>query len=181
MRIHYKGKLTKLADGDEKRLAARFARLGTLLDRGSEKEAHVILDRDRRGHRAEITVNHRHHTFAGEAEGTEQLVVLTAALDKLEKQLLKLKTKKTDSKRRSVSGTRAAAPNDGFVDGIASGSAEAPAVRVFRVKQPPRKPITAEEALLLIGKKPYLAFRDASNCLSVIIRRPDGHFDLIES
>jgi ribosomal subunit interface protein len=175
MRIHYKGKLNKLVPSDEKRLAARFARLGTLLDRGSEKEAHVILDQDKRGHRAEITVNHKHHTLASEAAGPTQLPVLTAALDKLEKQLLKLKTKRTDGKRRSESVTRAtevSAPEP---------KQESTALRIYRVRTT-KKPITVDEAVMLIGKKSYLAFRDAGNeCLSVIVRRADGHFDLIES
>jgi len=176
MRIHYKGKLNKLAPAEEKRLAARFARLGTLLDRGSEKEAHVILEKDRRGHRCEITVNHNHHLLAGEAEGPDQLPVLTAALDKLEKQLLKLKTKQTDGKRRSTSATRSEAPVDRSP--VASPSAT---LRVYRVKTAARKPITAEEALLLVGTKPYLVFRDAATeAVSVIIRRADGHFDLVE-
>ena len=178
MHIHYTGKLNTLTPAEEKRLAARFVRLGALLDRGSEKEAHVILDKDRRGHRAEITVNHKHHLLAGEAEGPVQLPVLTAALDKLEKQLLKLKTKVTDGKRRSVSATRAAEPAD------LTPLKEAPVtnrIRIYRIKPAARKPITADEAVIFIGTKPYLAFRDAtSGAISVLVRRTDGHFDLIE-
>ena len=179
MHIHYTGKLNTLTPAEEKRLAARFVRLGALLDRGSEKEAHVILDKDRRGHRAEITVNHKHHLLAGEAEGPVQLPVLTAALDKLEKQLLKLKTKVTDGKRRSVSATRATDPDELTpVREIAAASAS---LRIYRVKPSARKPMTAEEALIFIGVKPYLAFRDAaSGAISVLVRRTDGHFDLIE-
>ena len=174
MRIHYKGKLNTLSPAEEKRLAARFARLGTLLDRGSEKEAHVILDKDRRGHKAEITVNHRHHLLAGKAEGGEQLAVLTAALDKLEKQILKLKTKVTEGKRRAVSATRKAEPAEPVMP-------ETKGPRVIRVKPPSKKPITVDEAVLLIGEKPYLYFRDvATEAVNVIIRRADGNFDLIE-
>ena len=173
MHIHYTGKLNTLTPAEEKRLAVRFVRLGALLDRGAEKEAHVILEKDRRGHRAEITVNHMHHLLVGEAEGPAQLAVLTAALDKLEKQLLKLKTKVIDGKRRSVSVTRATeAPEP---------APQREGLRVYRAKPASRKPMTAEEAVLLIGKKPYLAFREAgTDALNVIIRRADGNLDLIE-
>jgi putative sigma-54 modulation protein len=176
MHIHYTGKLKALTPAEEKRLATRFVRLGALLDRGSEKEVHVILAKDRRGHRAEITLNHRHHELAGKAEGAaDQLTVLTAALDKLEKQILKLKAKVTEGKRRSVSATRASEPAEKIAE-----PAEGP--EVMRVRIPARKPMTTEEAVLLVGKKPYLVFRDAeTNAVNVLIRRGDGNFDLVES
>ena len=99
--------------------------------------------------------------------------MLTAALDKLEKQLLKLKTKVIDGKRRSVSATRATeAPEP---------APKPEGLRVYRAKPASRKPMTAEEAVLLIGKKPYLAFREAgTDALNVIIRRADGNLDLVE-
>ena len=177
MRIHYKGKLNKLTASEEKRLAGHFVRLGSLLDHGSEKEAHVILETDRRGHRAEITVNHKHRPLVGEAEGPGQLTVLTAALDKLEKQLLKYKTKRTDTKRRAISATRAEAPveKDLEVETVAK------KLRVYRVRAAVKKPITADEAVMLIGNKAYLTFRDTiSDNVNVLIRRTDGHFDLVE-
>jgi hypothetical protein len=46
-----------------------------------------------------------------------------------------------------------------------------------------RKPMTLEEALLEFQKDDdYVVYRDADKqCVSVLIRRRDGHFDLIES
>jgi hypothetical protein len=44
-----------------------------------------------------------------------------------------------------------------------------------------RKPMTVDEAMLEIGKDGYLPFRDAdTGSVSVLIRRVDGHFDLVE-
>jgi len=56
--------------------------------------------------------------------------------------------------------------------------------RVFRVNHyERRKPITLEEAVLEMGKRDdYLVYRDADReALSVLIRRKDGNFDLIEA
>jgi hypothetical protein len=43
--------------------------------------------------------------------------------------------------------------------------------------------MTLEEAMLEMGEnRDYLVYRDAEReCLSVLVRRRDGHFDLIES
>jgi hypothetical protein len=56
--------------------------------------------------------------------------------------------------------------------------------QVFRVNHyDKRKPITLDEALLEMEKnRPYFVYRDAeTDCVSVLIRRPDGNFDLIEA
>ena len=46
-----------------------------------------------------------------------------------------------------------------------------------------RKPMTLEEALLEMDKKrDYLVYRDAeTDRVSVLVRRRDGHFDLVEA
>ena len=48
-----------------------------------------------------------------------------------------------------------------------------------------RKPMTLQEAILEMSSATpddYVVYRDASrDCLSVLVRRPDGNFDLIES
>ncbi len=43
--------------------------------------------------------------------------------------------------------------------------------------------MTVDEAMLeMDGKRDYLVYRDAQNeSVSVLVRRRDGHFDLIES
>ena len=58
------------------------------------------------------------------------------------------------------------------------------AQKVYRVNHlDQRKPMTLEEALLEMTKDDdYVVYRDAEKeCVSVLIRRRDGHFDLIES
>ena len=58
------------------------------------------------------------------------------------------------------------------------------AARVFRVDHNDgKKPMTLEEAMLEMGEaQDYLVYRDAkTDKVSVLMRRPDGHLDLIES
>ncbi len=56
--------------------------------------------------------------------------------------------------------------------------------QVFRVNPSDgSKPMTLEEAMLeMEASQDYLVYRDAqTDRLTVLMRRPDGHFDLIES
>src|SRR5688572_4360409 len=110
MKVNYTGKLEKLVPTLERKLEARFAKLGKLLDgRTSEKEAHVILTAVRHLRRAEITVNWYDHPLVGIETAKDSYSALVNAIDNLEKQILKLRTRRRDTKR--ASGTiRDAAP-----------------------------------------------------------------------
>ena len=55
MRITYTGRQVELAPAQLRKIEAQFAKLGKLLDGKDEREAHVILSRERHLHRAEIT------------------------------------------------------------------------------------------------------------------------------
>lgn len=175
MKVHYTGKLDPLPPAGQKKLDARFARLSKLLDRKSEKEAHVILDSERREKRAEITVNYYDHALCGEHTNADTLSALTGALDKLEKQILKLQAKRREP-RRGGKKPLAAEPAEEAVQ------AETSVIRIFRGKVA-RKPMSVDEAAAeLDGTRAYIAFRDSnSDRVSVLIRRADGHLDLVES
>lgn len=186
MKIHYTGKLEKLDAVSEKKLQARMDRLAKLLGRRNEKELHVILKTERHLHRAEITLNINGQPQAGLHAAPDQLSALTGACDKLEKQILKQHDKKIAVKRRAAKPTVAVAAAETSLPAAVSVEVDGDGVettltRVIR-RTPKRKPMTLDEALLEISPKvPYVAYRDAgTNRLSVLIRRADGHLDLIE-
>jgi ribosomal subunit interface protein len=180
MKVHYTGKLEQLNPASQKKLDVRFTKLGKLIDRKSEKEAHVILTQERHQRRAEITLNYYDHPLVGIHESADFLSALTSACDKIEKQILKLQAKRRDGMRRIPAPKTVAAPVS-QPDGL---PATAKAPRVYRTNsRPPRKPMTVEEALLEIGdRRSHLVYRDAqTDGVCVLVRRPDGNFDLIES
>ena len=176
MKIHYTGKLDGIDPVVQKKLDARFARLGKLLDRKSEKETHVILTAERHIRRAEITVNHYDHLLSAVHDSGDFASSLMSACDKLEKQLLRLRDKRIGSKRR-------AGRNDEPAPAVET-PLEVPVVvpRVFRARVT-RKPMTLEEATIeLDGDRVYIAYRDAeTGRVNVLLRRADRNFDLIEA
>ena len=89
MRVHYTGVPSGLTPTMQKQIQARLTRIGKILDKKGEKEGHVILKDAGRSRQAEITVNHHHHAFAGKATAKDDFGALAAAIDKLEKQIIK--------------------------------------------------------------------------------------------
>jgi putative sigma-54 modulation protein len=179
MKVNYTGKLEKLIPTLERKLEARFAKLGKLLDGKSEKEAHVILTSERHLRRAEITVNWYDHPLVGIEAAKDSYTALVNAIDNLEKQILKLRARRRDTKRASGTIREAAAAVE-----PAATVEDTAAPRVFRVNhRTARKPMTLDEAVLEMDeKRNYVVYQDAeTERVSVLVRRRDGHLDLIES
>ncbi len=137
----------------------------------------MILSLERRLHQAEATVNYYGHQLVGLGSSADLFTAIHSAAEKLEKQAVKAREKWRDTKRVP---REAAVEPEAPVEREAETEAEG---RVYRVNHHRnRKPMTLEEALMEMEKKrDYLVYRDAeTDRVSVLVRRRDGHFDLVE-
>jgi len=185
MKVHYTGKQDILSPAQRNRLEAKFAKLARILDmKQGEREAHVILTQERHIQRAEITVRFHDRNLVGVGVGTEIFPAILDAAEKLEKQILKQRGKMRDTKRAPK--PEKAAPEEA-APALASEEAEVeaePARQVYRNNHHERrKPMTLEEALLEIERdRDYVVYRDAeTDRVSVLVRRRDGNYELIEA
>jgi putative sigma-54 modulation protein len=178
MKITYTGRQVELAPAQLKKLEAQFAKIGKLLDGKRQCEAHVVLSQERHLHHAEVTVNYYSHKLMGAGADTELFNAIKAAAEKLEKQSLKAVTKFRDSKR----APRKALPEK---DAVKPAEPESEATgKIHHVENhKKRKPMTVDEAVLEMDKsRDYLVYRNAeTGTVSVLVRRRDGHFDLVET
>jgi putative sigma-54 modulation protein len=179
MKITYTGRQVELAPAQLKKLEERFAKVGKLLDGRRECEAHVILSSERHLHHAEVTVNYYDHRLVCLGSNGDLFTAINAAIEKLEKQAVKQRSKWRDTKRTprkeevAAKETRPTEPE---------GQPEAER-RIYRVNHhQKRKPMTLDEAVLEMDKsRDYLVYRDAeTDRISVLVRRRDGNFDLVE-
>lgn len=185
MKIHYTGRSEELTPAQQRKLEAKFARLARMLDmKQGEREAHVILRTERHVHQAEITVRFHDHDLVGVGAGADDFTAISQAIEKLEKQVQRLRERWRDLKRAPRDEwpeLEAPAEEEEELEGAPEGR---PAPRVFRVvdNHSGRKPLTLEEALLeMENGRDYLVFRDAeTDRFSVLVRRRDGNFDLIQ-
>ena len=204
MNITYKGKIREFTGVEQQKLDAKFSRIGQLVDRKGERKAHVVVTATRHLLKAEIQMNFEEHPLVGIASDPDFYQAVSAAVDKLEKQTLKVRDKMRDHrgpqvkissrlesappvkavKTSSLKTSRKKASANGFamVAVELSGHA-ARSAKVYRVANHRHsKPMTLDEALLKMkSEHKYFAFVDSgSGGVSVLIRRPDGHFDLVE-
>lgn len=178
MNITYTGRHGELPPDQQKKLDARLAKLSKLVERkGGEKGAHAAITVQRHLTKAEVTLNYYDHPLAGQGSGADFFTAMYGALDTLEKQVLKVQAKRRAGVRGLQDKSNAAAD-------LAPVSTEQEAgPRIHHVNHhEKRKPMTLEEAMIAIDKHNYLVYRDADkDRISVLIRRADGNFDLVES
>jgi putative sigma-54 modulation protein len=178
MKITYTGRQVEISPAQRKKLADRFAKIGKLLDGRRECEAHVILSLERHLHQAEATVNYYGHQLVGLGSSNDLFTAIHSAAEKLEKQCVKARTKWRDSKR----APRKAAMELESENAPPAENESVP--RVYRVNHHrKRKPMTLDEAILeMDASRDYMVFHDAdTDKVNVLVRRRDGHFDLVES
>ena len=176
MKITYTGRQVELAPAQLKKLQAHFAKIGKLLDGKRESEAHVILSQERHLHHAEATIHYYNHQLAGLGSSSDLFEAIRGAAEKLEKQVLKARTKFRDNKRAPRKGAAE-------VEQEPAPAVEPQPARVHKVNQhQKRKPMTLDEAVLeMDNSRDYLVYRDAqTGGVSVLVRRRDGHYDLVE-
>jgi putative sigma-54 modulation protein len=180
MKITYTGRQVELAPAQLKKLEARFSKIGKLLDGKRECEVHVILSLVRHIHQSEATINYYGHQLVGVGSDGDLFTALHAAAEKLEKQCLKARTKWRDARRTP----RKAVPEaEVKMPALVDPEAEQER-RIYRVNQHRKqKPMTLEEAMLEMDQsRDYLVYRDSeTDRVSVLVRRRDGHFDLVEA
>lgn len=178
MKITYTGRHVELAPAQLRKIEVQLTKVGKLLDGKDEREAHVVLSLERHLHKAEVTVNYHSHQLVGIGSSEDMFTAIHAAIAKLEKQAIKVRAKWRDTKRTPRKETMAAAAPAG--PDLETGSGK----KVYRTNDNQRRrSLSIEEAIVEMGKtRDYLVYRNVeTEVISVLVRRRDGHFDLIES
>jgi putative sigma-54 modulation protein len=193
MKISYTGRLEEFTPKQRAKLEAKIQKLSKLLERRGEKETHVILMQERFLHKVEITINAWDHALVGIGADNDLVVAANTALDRLEKQVLKLRNRFRDTKRHkdkeaavSPAGAEPPTPAKAGKREVkhAAKATGGNRKKIFRVNhRDGNKPMTLDEAMLeMEAEQEYMVYRDAqTDRVHVLMRRPDGHFDLIES
>ena len=200
MKLIFSGKTKDFTPGLQEKFSAKLAKIGKLVERRGEREAHVMHQMQRHLHTVEVVVNFYDHSVVGEGSDADLDKALIGAADKLEKQVLKLRNRWRDTHRdaKSVRSSKeswletppaAPVPTKAVsakpaAKAKSNGMGRANKPKIFKVNYgEDRKPMSLEEAIIeMESDTSYFVYRDASrDCLSVLVRRTDGNLDLIES
>ena len=198
MNVEYTGRQFEITPQNRKQVESGLEKLQKIL--GSNFESHVILSTEKRRHIAEITISVRNAAaIVGLSEAVEMTTAIGGALDRIERQAVKYKTKWKSKKRQARKKMEHAGQQEVAV-AIAVGGDLTTAVPV-KVHTFPSvvkvtethvvkssdsvsyKPLTLEEAVkeAEFRDREVFVFRDLQGKVKVLHRKKDGKMELIEA
>lgn len=147
------------------------------------KLAAVVLGAERGRHTAEITFEVGSLLVRGEGKSDDMYASIDMAVDRIERQVRKFKTRINRRLRQERAETAATTEAAQAPVAAEADEEETDIPRVVRVKRFALKPMTVEEAVLqmeLLGHDFFVFTNGASDEVNVLYRRKDGNYGLIE-
>ena len=175
MRLDITGRQVDITPGLRQLIAQRLAKLERLLN-DRALSATVTLMKEKYRHRTELVVHAKgDHMLSGNGEGAGWPLSVRQAVEKVERQAGKLKSRWTESKRQRVSAKGQ--------DGAPPSGRAASRGRLVRPTRYAIKPMSIEDAALRVesGPETFVVFRNSeTDAISIVHRRKDGSLGLIE-
>jgi len=193
MKLIVSGKTQEFTPELQKKFNTKLGKLSKFIEQKGEREAHLTHQVERHLHKIELSVNFYDHSLVGEGSDFDLDTALCQAVEKVEKQVVKLRNRWRDTHRdaKAVRSTKESWAAEAPAPEPAKGGKSKPSLngqakkaKIFRVNYAEdRKPMTLDEAILeMESEAGYVVYRDSDrDCVSVLVRRADGNFDLIDS
>jgi putative sigma-54 modulation protein len=202
MNIEFTGRQYEVTPAVRKQVQHGVEKLTKIL--GNTFDTHVVLAAEKHRHIAEITVTIRTNSLVGVAEAAEMSQAVGEAIDKIDRQAVKYKTKfksKKSKARKAAASTRWKDQQalEAEAKKIAVGTSEKTAVDVLVHSFPgvvkmteahvvksddslALRPMTLEEAIkeAEFRDRDVFVFRDHQGKIRVLHRKKDGKMELIE-
>jgi len=198
MNVEYTGRQFEVTPAIRKQVQSGLEKIQKIL---GNFETHVILSAEKHRHIAEITVSVRNHApIVGLAEAADMISAIGSALDRIDRQAVKYKTKWKSKKRQARKKFAQMPVREEVSLAVAVGGTVETAVPVT-VHSFPRvvkftethivrssdsvshKPLTLEEAVkeAEFRDREVFVFRDPEGKVKVLHRKRDGKMELIEA
>ena len=203
MNVEYTGRHFEVTPIHRKEIETGLTKIRKIL--GDKFDTKVILSLEKKRHKAEITISPRNGPLVGLAQSNDMLAAIGEALEHLEKQAVKYKTRWRTQKRRnhkSVSPKKWNGNGHATQEDLSTvvGMSEQTAVDVVVHKFPAvakstevhlvrsddavaLRPMTLEEAIkeAHFRDRDVFVFRDPKGKVMVLHRSRDGKMELIEA
>jgi putative sigma-54 modulation protein len=176
MKLTITGRHLEIPDAARQQIDRKLKYLERLLN-DSVVSAQCVLSQERGMYVCEVTVHARQdHTLHGLGRHAQVARAVTLAADKVAQQAQRLKDRwKTRRRTPNGAGPRTVPAGERVPSDAGP--------RVIKSRRSAVKPMTLDDAMLSLsgGAQSFLVFRDAaSDGVTILYRRPDGNYGLIE-
>jgi putative sigma-54 modulation protein len=198
MNVEYTGRQYEITPAIRKAVESGLAKIRKIL--GDRFETKVILAVEKHRHKAEITITPRNGPIVGLAQAADMKLAVSEALEHLEKQALKYKTRLISKKRKSHNKWNGRAKEEPVETQKSVGLTQETIVPVVVHRYPAvarttevhlthsseavaLRPMTLEEAIkeCHFRDRDVFVFRDPKGKVMVLHRTREGKMELIEA
>lgn len=177
LKFNIRGENVEVTDAIRDYVVKRISKLQKFFEDSVEATAHVNLKvYPNRTYKVEVTIPLPYLTLRAEETSNDMYGSVDLVTDKLERQIRKYKTKVNRKSREKGLKNLEFVPSDN--DSVSD------ELKIVRTKQVSLKPMDPEEAVLqmdMLGHD-FFVFQDAeTNGTSIVYRRRDGRYGLIEA
>lgn len=170
MKIKFIARKFNSTDDVKERFQKKLSKLDKFFP--AETEATVSLYEEKIGERVEITIRNGSTIFRAEQTDKDVACALDDAMDVLERQIRRNRTRLEKRKQISEEAYRGFSPDDAEED-----------IKISKVKQFDLHPMTVEEAILQMNllSHEFFLFKNAeTGVLNVVYKRKNNDYGLIE-
>jgi putative sigma-54 modulation protein len=196
MNVEYTGRQHKVTPANRKEIESGLAKIRRIL--GDKFEAKVILTVEKHRHKAEITITPRNGPLIGLAQAGDMSAAIGGALEHLQKQSVKYKTRWRSKKRHAQQKWDGKPEAEKAQTSVVGTEKESVAVVVHKFPVVAKttevhlthssdsvaiRPMTLEEAIkeAHFRDRDVFVFRDTKGKVMVLHRTRDGKMELIEA
>lgn len=196
MNVEYTGRQYEITPAIRKEVETGLSKIRKIL--GDKFDSKVILTVEKHRHKAEITISPRNGPIVGLAQAGDMIAAVNEALEHLEKQALKYKTRWRSKKRKSHKKWNGQSAQEDLQTAIGLSETTTVPVVVHKFPAVARttevhlvrsdeavaiRPMTLEEAIkeAHFRDRDVFVFRDPKGKVMILHRTRDGKMELIEA
>jgi putative sigma-54 modulation protein len=196
MNVEYTGRQYEITPAIRKSVETGLTKIRKIL--GDKFETKVILAVEKHRHKAEITISPRNGPIVGLAQASDMTSAVNEALEHLEKQAVKYKTRWRTKKRHNHKKWNGESAQENLQSAVGLGETTTVPVTVHRFPAVAKstevhlvraddavalRPMTLEEAIkeAHFRDRDVFVFRDRKGKVMILHRTRDGKMELIEA
>lgn len=196
MNVEYTGRQYEITPAIRKEVETGLSKIRKIL--GDKFDSKVILTVEKHRHKAEITISPRNGPIVGLAQAGDMIAAVNEALEHLEKQALKYKTRWRSKKRKSHKKWNGQSAQEDLQTAVGLSDTTTVPVVVHKFPAVARttevhlvrsdeavaiRPMTLEEAIkeAHFRDRDVFVFRDPKGKVMILHRTRDGKMELIEA
>ena len=172
MKVNVRGKNVVVTDGMKARAEEKLSFLDKYITIDEDTVANVLVKIYSAYHKVEVTINTKVGLLRAEAVADDYYSAIDVALDKLESQIRKQKSRLSDQHKESL------------VEGFLEMSQEHAEQELVRTKRIDAEIMTLDEAILtmeMLGHTFFLYTDDETGRVALVYKRDQGGYGLLET